>query len=341
MPWNLVKGHDALRQSFANVVQQGRLAHAYLFTGPSGIGKKLFAIELAKTLLCERRKKEFAPCDACPSCKQIVARTHPDFVLAGRPEEAHELPIVVMREVCQQFAIKSARGRGKVAIIDDADDMNEESANCFLKTLEEPPPQSVIILLGSTPDRQLPTILSRCQTIRFAPLPSEMVEEILKSLDVDKKLLPQLVELGEGSPGQALLLSDPALWKFRQSWIHGLTTPKIQSVLLAKEWTRFVEDVGKESAAQRRRATQCLSLLLSFLRSVLRVNLGQSPTTEDKKEQQAIQAVAQRLTTEQTLDLIERCLQADAQIDRRVQLVLVLEALMDTIGQKWKTTSLG
>ncbi len=75
-----------------------------------------------------------------------------------------------MRELCQSFALKSARGRGKVILIDDADDLNEEAANCFLKTLEEPPPRSVLILIGSTPDRQLQTIVSRCQVIRFAPL---------------------------------------------------------------------------------------------------------------------------------------------------------------------------
>src|SRR5208337_765045 len=106
-------------------------------------------------------------CDACPACIQVDAGSHPDYHFAAKPPEALEFPIDLMREVCGGFALKSARGRGKVIVIDDADDLNEESANCFLKTLEEPPPRSLLILIGSSLDRQLPTILSRCHAVRF------------------------------------------------------------------------------------------------------------------------------------------------------------------------------
>src|SRR5262249_40213336 len=104
-------------------------------------------------------------CDSCPSCVQVEAGTHPDFLCVGRPEDALEFPIDLMRNLCQRFSLKSARGHGKVVLLDDADDLNEESANCFLKTLEEPPPRSVLILIGSSPDRQLSTIVSRCQVV--------------------------------------------------------------------------------------------------------------------------------------------------------------------------------
>ena len=86
-----------------------------------------------------------------------------------------------MRELCKSFALKSAHGRGKVVVLDDVDDLNEESANCFLKTLEEPPPRSVLILIGSSADRQLSTIVSRCQIVRFAPLFAPQVREILQA----------------------------------------------------------------------------------------------------------------------------------------------------------------
>src|SRR5262249_57294325 len=113
-----------------------------------------------------------------------------------------EFPIELMRELCQGFALKSARGRGKVVVIDGADDLNRESANCFLKTLEEPPPRSVLVLIGSSPDRQLPTIVSRCQVIRFAPLPSSEVADLLRTGGVeDTALLELLLPLSEGSLG--------------------------------------------------------------------------------------------------------------------------------------------
>src|SRR5262249_56704579 len=127
----------------------------------------------------------FEACDRCPSCMQVEAGTHPDFFSAARPAESLEFPIKLMKELCQSFSLKSARGRGKVVLIDDADDLNEESANCFLKTLEEPPPRSVLILIGSSPERQLPTIVSRCQVVRFAPLPDELVDEVLAKNEID------------------------------------------------------------------------------------------------------------------------------------------------------------
>src|SRR6266481_3872353 len=228
--------------AFARAVARGRLAHAYLFAGPPGVGKRLFALELAKAILCEnppphptlspsggegRVRGKLEACDRCAACSQVEAGTHPDFFATGRPEEKLEFPIEVMRELCRNFSLKSARGRGKVAIIDDADDLNEESANCFLKTLEEPPPRSVLLLIGSSPERQLPTIVSRCQVVRFAPLPAADVADLLRAGGVeDAALIELLLPLSEGSPGAARALSDPALWDFRSTLLQGLTADR-------------------------------------------------------------------------------------------------------------------
>src|SRR3954469_22594420 len=96
MSWQRVRGHQAQAEAFDLIWRRGRLAHAYLFTGPSGVGKRLFAEELAKALLCEGRSGPDAPlaaCDACPGCLLIAAGTHPDFFLVGRPADSNELPI--------------------------------------------------------------------------------------------------------------------------------------------------------------------------------------------------------------------------------------------------------
>jgi len=334
--WQRVRGHDALVRAFQRVIQRGRLAHAYLFTGPQGVGKKLFATELARTLLCERPASPVLDaCDVCPSCVQVEAGTHPDFFCVGRPEDALEFPIDVMRDLCQRFSLKTARGRGKVVILDDADDLNDESANCFLKTLEEPPPRSVLILIGSSPDRQLPTIVSRCQVVNFAPLSPADVAELLRAGGVeDPALVERLLPLSEGSPGVARALSDPALWDFRTTLLQGLMTDRVDSVELSRQWMRFVEEAGKEAAAQRRRASLCLGLLLSFLQDALRLSLSAEPRLIDPLQQQAVRALAERLDADRILALMERCLEGDFQIDRRVQLVLVLEALMDALGQR-------
>ena len=276
MSWERVRGHEAQAEAFARAVRRGRLAHAYLFVGPPGVGKRLFAVELAKALLCEARPADrFEACDHCPACAQVEAGTHPDFFTAARPPESAEFPIELMRELCQHFSLKAARGRGKVVVIDDADDLNDESANCFLKTLEEPPPGSVLVLIGSSTDRQKPTIVSRCQVVRFRPLPPETVAELLQAGGVDDPAMRELLaRLGGGSPGQALALADPDLWEFRRTLLQGLTRPRFDSVALAKAWVEFVQDAGKEAVHQRRRARLVLRLLIDFLRDALAFGLN-------------------------------------------------------------------
>src|SRR5439155_24893285 len=225
MGWQRVRGHDAVVGRFTQTWQRGRLAHGYLFAGPPGVGKRLFAGELAKALLCEAPPAgRLEACDQCVACTLVDASTHPDLFTVGRPEESNEIPIEIMRELCRGFGLKSARGRGKVAILDDADDLNDASANCFLKTLEEPPPRSLFILVGTSMDRQLPTIVSRCQVVRFAPLSAEVMADLLKAHGAgDAQQVQRLVRLAGGSPGQALALADPALWQFRKVLLEGLS----------------------------------------------------------------------------------------------------------------------
>lgn len=335
MSWTRIRGHEAQVRAFDRAVRRGRLAHAYLFTGPPGVGKRLFAGELAKALLCEGGDGAvLAACDACTSCTLVEGGTHPDLFIVARPEDSHELPIEVMRELCRGFALKSARGRGKVAVLDDADDLNDASANCFLKTLEEPPPRSVFILVGSSSERQLPTIVSRCQVVRFAPLPESVVADLLRVQELsDPALVPRLARLSGGSPGEALALADPALWEFRHRLLQELFGPKPDTVGLARAWMQFVEEVGKESGPQRRRAAVMLRLLIGFLEDALALSCEGTPRLADPEDRPLLQGVAGRVEPDRLVTLLERCLEADTQIERYAQLVLVLEALLDALGR--------
>jgi DNA polymerase-3 subunit delta' len=332
--WQRVRGHEAQTAAFDRVVRRGRLAHAYLFTGNPGIGKRLFADELAKALLCEGESPCLEACDKCPSCIQAAAGTHPDLFVVTRPEENLEMPIAKVRELSKRFSLKSARGRGKVAIVDDADDFNDASANCFLKTLEEPPPRSVIILIGTNPDRQLPTVLSRCQVIHFRPPPPAMVAELLRAAGVeDPAWAERLAHLAGGSPAKALALADNSLWQFRRDLVNRLAQVPCDTPALALAWMHFVEEAGKESAQQRRRASLILELLIQFLNAALDLSFGGTPEVVEPEDQRILETLATRLSTDQLLAILERCLEADVQIDRRVQLVLVLEALSDAMGR--------
>src|SRR5262249_48840832 len=138
--WHSVRGHDRVVEELRGALEQGRFPHALLFVGPQGIGKRTFAVTLAQALLCERSTEAaLDPCERCPSCLQVKAGHPPDLLQVARPEDKHDLPIRVIRDLCIDLGLKPARGARKVAIVDDADDLNEEASNAFLKTLEEPP----------------------------------------------------------------------------------------------------------------------------------------------------------------------------------------------------------
>jgi DNA polymerase-3 subunit delta' len=327
-------------KAFEHARRRGRLAHAYLFVGPPGVGKRLFATELAKALFCENPPEgRLEACDRCPGCALVEADNHPDLFTVAQPEDSFNIPIELMRELGRSLSLKPARGRGKVAIIDDADGLNDPitnhaAANCFLKTLEEPPPGSIILMIGTNPDLQLPTILSRCQMVRFAPLAPAVVVELLREQGMeDAALAERLARLSGGSLGQAQALADPALWDFRRKLLEGLAQPQPESVGLGREWMKFVEEAGKESALQRRRASLVLRLVIDFLTDALRLRLAGTPLWAEAEDLPILRKLADRADPEKLLELLERCLEGDAHIDRRVQLVLALEGLMDALSR--------
>lgn len=335
MSWDRVRGHDAIARSFDAARRKGRLGHAYLFVGPAGVGKQSFARELAKALLCETAADRLAACDHCGSCALADAGTHPDLVVAARPEDKVELPIAVVRELIEHLSLKPARGGRKVAILDDADDLNEEAANAFLKTLEEPPAGSVLILIGGTsPDGQLQTILSRCQTIAFAPLKNEVLRQLLSDRGLaDETRLDRLVRVAGGSLGQAVALDDEALWTFRGTLLKALDAEKVDSFALATGWNQFVEEAGKEAGVRRRRASLVLRLLIGMLQDALRLTNGLPALVADATEARALKALGERIGTDKLIAWADRAMDADLQNDRKVQLDLIVEAFSDYLGR--------
>jgi DNA polymerase-3 subunit delta' len=335
MSWNRVRGHDAALSSFRTAFALGRLGQAYLFVGPEGVGKRLFARELAKSLLCERPPAPLTACDHCPACAQVEAGTHPDVFALRTPKDKHELPIEEMREFCKRLAQKATRGTRKVGVVEDADDFNASSANSFLKTLEEPAPGSLLLLLATSPDRQLPTILSRCQVVRFHPLkPADLRAILVENEVTDAAQLDRLVRLAGGSAAQALALADEDFWKVRQQLVEGLTSSRPSFGALAEVWQQFVEDAGKESAAQRLRASVVIRFLVEAVGHALRLSQGAEVPGLDAAEEERLRAFAERLGAERLLELADKCVEADFHVERRVQLVLVIESVLEQFTRK-------
>jgi len=336
VPWRSVRGHDRVIAALRRSMAQGRFPHAFLFAGPEGIGKRLFALTLAQALLCERRPEaELEPCGACPACLQVAAATHPDVLRVARPEDKHELPIGSIRDLNHDLGLKPMAGGRRVAIVDDADDLSEEAANAFLKTLEEPPPGSVLILIGTSAEAQLDTIVSRCRVVRFDPLPGPELAAVLLEQGVapNPAEAERLAHLGEGRVGRAIGLADEALETFRRGLVDELAGPRgFDPSALARRIDGFVADAGKESVARRARASLLAGELARIFRGVLWETAGLAPPSPDPADSRAIAALAARLGPEDVLVLADRCLEADYQIARKANLPLILDALAHDLG---------
>lgn len=333
MGWGRIQGHDAVRDRLSRAFHAGRLAHAYLFAGPNGIGKKVFARELAKALLCEAASAaSLAACDRCPACHLVDADTHPDLQVVRKPEDKHEFPIVIMRELCSALALKPARGQRRIAIVDDADEFSDEAANCFLKTLEEPPPFSLLILISADPERQYSTIRSRCQLIPFGPVPDSVVKRTLEQTGVDDaSLKSNLMRLAAGSPGLARDFADPELWNVRQHLIEHLLKPKPDSYTLARAWMVRIESVGKDGATQRAEANKLLRLAIDVLQQAIDLANHGNSAGLDPVDAKSLEAIAKKFDIQGLLDRMDRLLEAEAHNERSVQLSLLVEAAVDAM----------
>ncbi len=336
MSWLGVKGAERAADILAESWRRGRFPHALAFVGPHGVGKRTFARGLAQAILCEARAPgSLAACGLCPGCVQVAGDTHPDLLEVERPQDKQDLPVQTVRELCDWFALKPMRGPGKFAILDDADHLTTEASNAFLKTLEEPPPGAILVLIASAVEILLPTILSRCQVVRFESLPIPVVTELLieRGLAGDHAEATRLAALGEGSAAKSILLADPEVGRFRRGLIdqlgaaEGFSPPELAARMLA-----FFRQAGKESLEHRRRGVLIVGELTRFFRSALETGLGLDPARPDPDDAPASSALAADHTPEDLVALIERCLLAEYQIERRLYLPLVVESFAHDLG---------
>jgi DNA polymerase-3 subunit delta' len=330
--WQGIQGHDAVVEQFRRSLAAARMASVYLFVGPEGVGKRAFALALAKTLLCERSNAvEMAPCGACASCVMNAAGSHPDLYVVERRPGVKFLQIdqfVGERDkrhregFCHDIALRPKIGKRRVGIIDDADWFNAESANCLLKLLEEPPASAVLILIGTSRSRQLPTILSRVQVVRFAGLPIDGLAELLIAQGIagDAAAAHAVAERSGGSLARARELAEPALWSIRDKFAAAWRQPEFDPAPLAKEFDEFIAGGGKEADARRQRFRQLLAMVGEALRTAVveACESGQSP--------------------EAALAALDRTLEAEEQLDRNANQATLLECWLEDLASPTSTS---
>lgn len=218
MSFKDVSGQESAIAFLKAVFSCGRIAHAYIFVGPEGIGKRKAALNFAKLLLCEN-PLACEPCDRCASCLKAEVFNHPDIQEAS--PDGQFIKIDAIREACRRLSLKGFESSFKVLIITQAKALNEESSNALLKTLEEPTANTVIILLADTLKSVLPTIASRCQKIVFSTLKHEAIENILiKQWGASLEAAAYSSQMAFGSLGAALKFHEDGLFSRKNELIR-------------------------------------------------------------------------------------------------------------------------
>jgi DNA polymerase-3 subunit delta' len=261
--------------------RNNRVAHAYLFFGPDGVGKERVAFAFARALNCAA--EENPPCGSCESCRKIEKLSHPDVRLVAPERELVDrglierekggLPSAQIKnaqldELSDLFRHRPYLGRWKVVVVVDADRMNANSQNRFLKTLEEPSADSVIILVTAHPEALLPTVRSRCQSLAFGPLATDQVSRFLKrkhALDDDRARV--LAAMAQGSLGRAEAIARGDVLQDRDGLVEGFA--RVLQGDLAD-----VLDLAEEYSQGRDRAEDALNLLEIWCRDLLLCKLG-------------------------------------------------------------------
>ncbi|MFH0771498.1 MAG: DNA polymerase III subunit delta' [Candidatus Omnitrophota bacterium] len=297
-------------------LESEKVAHAYLFLGPAGVGKSLLAAEFAKALNCE--KKDAAPCDECVSCVKINKKIHPDvnwFYPEGR---SSQIGVDLIRKLEKTALFKPFEGRNKVYVMDGADCMTEEAANRLLKTLEEPPEDTILILLAANFFKLIPTIVSRCQRINFFSLKEkEITLELRRRYGLDERRALCLSRFSEGSFGKAVEAVEQQALTKRDRVVDEFIAPKRLGYEDSWLYEETREDINK-----------ILDALALYFRDLLVFNLSGDPAlliNSDKEDH--IKRISQLYSAERLRRILEKIADTQEQIRFNANIKIALSCM--------------
>ncbi len=328
--WQTV-GHDKAIGSLRLAVENGRLSHAYLLTGPPRVGKRTLALDIARAVNCQETLR---PCSNCRQCDRITEGLHADVYVVGLlPFESDEsrtrtaISIDQVREAQRMASLKPYEGAGRVFIFESAELLSEQAANALLKTLEEPPDQVTLVLLATAAELLPETIVSRCAVLKLRPLSLALIAEVLRDAHGTAPELAERIAVASGGRlGWALeALADASLLEARTEQLEELLAATYGTLeqrfdLASGLATRFTRDRGD--------AGRSLALWLGWWRDVMVANRGAPDLVANVDYRQQIDAAATTLAPQQVTDAIAAINEAWDRLEANVNPRLALEGLM-------------
>jgi DNA polymerase-3 subunit delta' len=320
MPFSEIIGQDRAIAVLRRSISMQRVAHAYLFSGIEGCGKKKSALAFVQAVFCGKDEA----CGVCPSCKKLASGQHPDLHIL-EPDGAF-IKIDQIRELQKELSYRPFEAPKKACIIDGAEKLNLSSGNALLKTLEEPPGDALMILIAPEPSAVLQTILSRCQPLSFQPLSAELIEgRLLRDL-FPAETARVAATLSGGSLAKGMAIATDGVLEGRGSFLQrvvGLKLTEIAPLLAAAE----------EFAADKEALPGLLELLLSFLRDIL-IYRSTPNALANADLEQLIAAEAARCSEGRTMELIEQLVALRRMLARNVNARLALEVFFMRFAQR-------
>jgi DNA polymerase-3 subunit delta' len=314
-------GHENEMALLERIVAEGRAAHAYLFSGPEGVGKKLVAIKLACLLNCPDLLADKNA--SCPVCRRIIAENHPDFAIE-RPQKGI-IRIERIRALGNFFRYAPVEAHYRVIIIDDAHLMNRSAQNALLKTLEEPPPGRILILVTAKPFLLLSTVRSRCRHVRFSPLRLEPLADLLeKQRGIASGKASLLAAMSCGSASKALEMETPNFLELREMVVSALANPRHTGL-------SGLLEVSAAISADRRTSSEAIEIAVTWLRDLLMQKvLGDASSLIHRDLLDRISSEAQHHSSEALISAYEELaeaaglIEADINVNRNLVTDLML-----------------
>lgn len=317
MTFDQILGHECQKEILRRALANGKIAHAYLFSGPDGIGKRLMAMALARAIVCLEQRG----CGHCRACRKIDHQNHPDLHILE--PDGNSIKIEQVRILQRDLNLKPLEAPRKICMIEQADAMTVGAANALLKTLEEPRGDTLIILLSAQPNRLLETIRSRCQPLPFTRHPNSRIQaELEKQLGIESTESHILAALSEGSFKKAFGKDRDLYLVQRRELLKTLTGLSAGSILP-------ILDFAEQLAADKAVLPDILEIFQAFYRDVLMTLQGRSDeelVNLDLKEK--IHRVSGRENVATILDKLEALIEIRRQLDRNVNRQLAMEVLL-------------
>jgi DNA polymerase-3 subunit delta' len=321
MGFSQIIGHQQPLATLRRALSNGRLHHAYLFVGAEGVGKKTIAFCLAKAVHCDIENGDF--CGHCANCARIQGANHPDVRIVEPLAGKKEISIQQVRELQKELNFRSFSGKKKIAILDPATLMNLSAQHALLKTMEEPPEESLLILIASNTGELLPTLRSRCLRLTFGPLARDLVSGFLAARKGTKSELADfLAAMSMGSPGAVLGIDAEKLLARRRHWVEHLYSLRSGDYRAAMGHAEALADNRED----------CLSFLEwaeTWYRDVLVYRLTRDAQNIVNVDMLSwIQEQSAKFTIERILSHLSETMGAVGRIQRNLNRRMVLEKLL-------------